>query len=57
MARDPRAFLWDAREAALSIQRFVMGMNAASFAADELGQRTVMRYAIVIERAGSNFSA
>jgi uncharacterized protein with HEPN domain len=37
MARDPRAFLWDAREAASSIQRFVMGMNAASFAADELG--------------------
>ncbi len=43
MARDPRAFLWDAREAALSIQRFVVGMNAASFAADELVRAAVER--------------
>ena len=28
MQRDPRAFLWDVREAALAIQAFTTGMDA-----------------------------
>lgn len=43
MARDPRAFLWDAREAALSIQRFIKGMDADSFSSNELVQAAVER--------------
>ena len=30
MQRDPRAFLWDVREAALAIQSFTTGMDAAA---------------------------
>ena len=31
MQRDPRAFLWDARESALAIQGFIAGMNAGAY--------------------------
>ena len=34
MQRDPRAFLWDGRDAALAIQRFVAGMDAAAYEAN-----------------------
>jgi hypothetical protein len=30
MQRDPRAYLWDAREAVLAIQGFVVGLDAAA---------------------------
>ena len=30
MQRNPRAFLWDAREATLAIQDFVAGLDAAA---------------------------
>jgi len=30
MQRDPRAFLWDVREAALAIQSFTAGLSAAT---------------------------
>ena len=43
MRRDPRAFLWDVREAALAIQGFVTGLNAFSYATNELVQAAVER--------------
>lgn len=33
MQRDPRACLWDVREAALTIQGFVAGLDATAYAA------------------------
>jgi len=43
MQRDPRAFLWDVREAALSIQSFTAGMDAAAYAANDMAQSAVER--------------
>jgi hypothetical protein len=36
MQRDPRACLWDVREAALTIQGFVAGLDATAYAAPPL---------------------
>jgi hypothetical protein len=38
MQRDPRAFLWDTREAALAIQTFAAGMGAVAYVNNELVQ-------------------
>ena len=38
MQRDPRAFLWDVREAGLAIQSFTAGMNAAAYSVNEMAQ-------------------
>ncbi len=43
MQRDPRAFLWDAREAALAIQSFTSGIDRAAYADSELVQAAVER--------------
>ena len=43
MARDPRAFLWGAREAAFAIRRFIGDMDAMSFSENELVQAAVER--------------
>lgn len=43
MLRDPRAFLWDVREAALAIQSFSSGLNAANYADNPLVQAAVER--------------
>jgi len=43
MLRDPRAFLWDVREAALAIQSFSSGLNAATYADNPLVQAAVER--------------
>ena len=43
MRRDPRAFLWDVREAALSIRSFTAGMDAAAYVANEMAQAAVER--------------
>ena len=43
MQRDPRAFLWDVREAALAIQSFTTGMDAAAYAANPMAQAAVER--------------
>lgn len=51
MQRDPRAFLWDAREAALAIQTFTIGMNAATYAANEMAQAAVERKFEIIGEA------
>ena len=51
MQRDPRAFLWDVREAALAIQTFLSGMDAAAFAGSALVQAAVERKFEVIGEA------
>ena len=43
MQRDPRAYLWDVRDAAQSIQTFVAGMDAAAYAASPLVHSAVER--------------
>lgn len=43
MQRDPRAFLWDVREAALAIQSFSANMDAAAYGNNELVQAAVER--------------
>jgi uncharacterized protein with HEPN domain len=38
MQRDPRAFLWDVREAALAIQNFTSGLYVTAYENNELVQ-------------------
>lgn len=51
MQRDPRAFLWDAREAALAIQSFTSGIDSTAYADSELVQAAVERKFEVIGEA------
>ena len=51
MQRDPRAFLWDVREAALAIQSFTTGMDAAAYAANPMAQAAVERKFEIIGEA------
>jgi len=51
MRRDPRAFLWDVREAAVAIQSFTAGMDAAAFAGNAMAQAAVERKFEIIGEA------
>jgi uncharacterized protein with HEPN domain len=51
MQRDPRAFLWDVREAAQAIQSFTVGMDAATYLANEMAQSAVERKFEIIGEA------
>ena len=51
MQRDPRAFLWDVREAALAIQSFTSGMEVTDYVDSELVQAAVERKFEVIGEA------
>lgn len=51
MQHDPRAYLWDVREAALAIQAFTAGMDAAGFDATPMAQAAVERKFEVIGEA------
>ena len=51
MQRDPRAFLWDVREAALAIQTFTAGMDLATYAANEMAQSAAERKFEIIGEA------
>ena len=51
MQRDSRAFLWDVREAALAIQAFTAGMDAAAYVANEMAQAAVERKFEIIGEA------
>jgi uncharacterized protein with HEPN domain len=51
MQRDPRALLWDAREAAHSIQSFLAGMDAAGYADNGMAQAAVERKFEIIGEA------
>lgn len=56
MPRDPRAFLWDAREAALAIQSFTAGLDADGYMANPLVQAAVERKFEVIGEALNQLS-
>lgn len=51
MQRDPRAFLWDVRDAALAIRSFTTGMDATSYEGNDLVQAAVERKFEVIGEA------
>ena len=51
MRRDPRAFLWDVREAAQAIQSFTAGLDAQAYMNSELVQAAVERKFEVIGEA------
>jgi uncharacterized protein with HEPN domain len=51
MQRDPRAFLWDVREAAQAIQSFTAGLDAKAYVGNELVQAAVERKFEVIGEA------
>ena len=50
MQRDPRAFLWDVREAALAIHGFITGMDVDGYTASERGARLIARAAGLCKR-------
>jgi len=56
MQRDPRAFLWDVREAALAIQSFTAGMNVEAYANNEMAQAAVERKFEIIGEALNQLS-
>lgn len=56
MQRDPRAFLWDTREAALSIQSFIAGMDREGYLGTPLVQAAVERKFEVIGEALNQLS-
>jgi len=49
--RDPRSFLWDARESADSILRFVHGRNQSDYLADPMLRAAVERHFEIIGEA------
>src|SRR3712207_3525156 len=51
MERDPRSFLWDARESADAILRFVSGFSEEQFLANEMLQAAVERHFVIIGEA------
>lgn len=51
MQRDPRAFLWDVREAAQAIQSFTAGLDVKGYVGNELVQAAVERKFEVIGEA------
>jgi len=51
MQRDPRAFLWDVREAAQAIRSFTVDLDAQAYAGSELVQAAVERKFEVIGEA------
>lgn len=56
MQRDPRAFLWDVREAALAIQTFTTGLDINAYENNELVQAAVERKFEVIGEALNQLS-
>lgn len=51
MQRDPRAFLWDVREAAQAIQSFTVGLDVKGYVSNEMVQAAVERKFEVIGEA------
>ena len=56
MQRDARAFLWDVRDAALAMQGFVAGMDAAAYEANAMAQAAVERKFEIIGEALNQLS-
>jgi uncharacterized protein with HEPN domain len=51
MQRDPKSFLWDARESADSILRFISGRTEADYLADPMLRAAVERHFEIIGEA------
>lgn len=51
MQRDPRAFLWDVREAARDIQTFTANLDASGYEANPMAQAAVERKFEIIGEA------
>jgi len=56
MQRDPRAFLWDVREAALAIQAFTAEMDLTTYEANAMAQAPVERKFEIIGEALNQFA-
>jgi uncharacterized protein with HEPN domain len=56
MQRDPRTWLWDVREAAQAIGKFVVGLDAGEYAKSELVHSAVERKFEVIGEALNQLS-
>lgn len=56
MQRDPRAFLWDVREAALAIQSFTAGLDVAAYERNAMAQAAVERKFEIIGEALNQLS-
>lgn len=56
MQRDPRAFLWDVREAALAIQSFTAGLDVAAYVGNAMAQAAVERKFEIIGEALNQLS-
>ena len=56
MQRDPRAFLWDVREAALAIRTFTTGLDVNAYENNQLVQAAVERKFEVIGEALNQLS-
>jgi uncharacterized protein with HEPN domain len=56
MQRDPRAFLWDVREAAMSIEIFIADLDVNAFENNKLVQAAVERKFEVIGEALNQLS-
>ncbi len=56
MQRDPRAFLWDVRDSATAIQGFIVGMDAAAYAANDMAQSAIERKFEIIGEALSQLA-
>jgi uncharacterized protein with HEPN domain len=57
MRRDPRALLWDAREAALAIADFIEGRSMEDYLADRMLRSAVERQCEIIGEALSQLRA
>jgi uncharacterized protein with HEPN domain len=51
MERDPRSFLWDARDSADTILRFVAGVSEEQYLADDMLRAAVERHFTIIGEA------
>ena len=56
MQRDPRAFLWDVREAAMAIGSFTKGLDAAAYGNNAMAQAAVERKFEIIGEALNQLS-
>ena len=54
MQRDPRAFLWDVQDAALSIRSFINGMDRDTYLGNAMVQAAVERKFEIIGEATVN---
>ena len=58
MQRDPRAFLWEVREAAMAIGSFTKGLDAAAYGNNAMAQAAVERkFEIIGDRKSTRLNS